>query len=473
VFKVLRDTCILLYALSLSMPITFLWVLLIAGITTSVVLAIVENRSLRAYVRDVQELLFAPLSPAIGAYALAVTVSGLFTGGVPEAFKSFVSLRGFVVYFWAYGAFRRAKWLKNGSVTCMLLLGSLAGFLAAFQQLTDFHPTAFRYLQGTGFLATPMTLSGVMQLLSLLAIGLLFGGAYRDARGFLSSPYFMTFALPGTLSGIIFASERSGWLGFVAGLIVSAASVQNRRRLANVAACVATLAIVAWLTIPVVKARIGGGDITHDPSFTFRMLVWDHALKVFYAHPLFGIGIRHFPIFPVPAVLVPMHAPVLDHAHSNYIHVLATLGLFGMACYLYMLWRIIMTAWSGFQISGEGVHFHSPASMASAETAIDPDEEPLSIINDDAEEDSTRASHPWTFEEGLSFGIMAGAIALMVSGLFEYNFGTGQIRLTQWFLLAMLAGQKREGRSPVSSERRNLTQPRESLPASIVTNSSR
>jgi O-antigen ligase len=434
VLSVLRTACILAYALSLSMPITVMWVILIVGISVSVAKAVLDNKGLRDYVKDCQSLIDAPLASAIGLFALAVTLSGLINGGIGEAIKSFVSLRGFLVYFWAYDAFRTQPSLKNRAVFCILLLGALAGFLSAFQQLTDFHTTAFKYLQGTGFLATPMTFSGIMQIFSLLAIGLLFGGAYKDAGGFLARPYFMFFLVLGNLSGIIFASERSGWLGFAAGLVVAAASLPNRRRLANVAACVATLAIVAWLTIPVVKARIDV-DITQDPSFTFRMLVWDHALKVFYGHPLFGVGIRHFPLFPVPAALVPTHAPVLDHAHSNYIHILATLGVFGVVCYFYLWWQIVLTAWQGFQSKAMA---NLPLQDDLDEISIDPDDETMPPPQPEGEPARAAVSHPWNFAEGLSFGIMAGAIALMVSGLFEYNFGTGQIRLTQWFVLAML-----------------------------------
>jgi O-antigen ligase len=407
------------------MPITLPWVILIIGVAISLARTVVENTDSGAYRRRIVSLLRSPLAGAIGAFAIAAVLSGFANGGFGEAFQSFVSLRGFVVYFWAYDAFHSVPLLKNRAVACLIFVGAMAGFWAAFQQLTGFHMGSFKYLQGTGFLATPMTFSGTMQIFSLLAIGLLFGGAYRQAGGLLSKPAFLGFSVIGNLVGMIFACERSGWLGFAGGLILAAASLPNRQRLANVAAGLTTLSVLAWLTIPVVKTRFVE-DWQHDPSLTFRILVWDHALKVFRAHPLFGIGIRRFPQLAVPASLAPEHAPVLDHAHSNYIHILATLGLFGFACYLYTWWQVIITAWRGFQMheSAEDLP-HDPEDIEETPTL-----ERSAAVNE---------SPAWNFDQGLSFGIMAGAIALMLSGLFEYNFGTGQIRLTQWFIFAMLA----------------------------------
>ena len=47
----------------------------------------------------------------------------------------------------------------------------------------------------------------------------------------------------------------------------------------------------------------------------------------------------------------------------------------------------------------------------------------------------------------IALGIAGGTIALMVSGLFEYNFGTAQVRLMQWFVLGMLI------KVPIDSDR--------------------
>jgi O-antigen ligase len=399
------------------MPITAPWVILIVGLVVSSASILAESRSVIGCFQRLRALKNAPLAKAIGVFASVIVISGWINGGLGEAFRSFVSLRGFVVYFWAYDAFQQSPHLKERAVLCLLTVGAFAGIWATFQQLTGFHNGTFKYLQGTGFLATPMTFSGTMQIFSLLAIGLLFGRAYRQAASLIKKTPIMLFTVVGNFLGMIFASERSGWLGFVAGIVIASASLPNRRRLANVAACVSTLAVAAWLTIPVVRTRFVN-DWQHDPSLTFRLLVWEHALRVFRNHPLFGVGIRHFPQLAVPPMLAPGHAPVLDHAHSNYIHILATLGVVGISGYLYMWWRVVYVSWHGFQ---------TPS----------PTDRDISVQDDRAGE-----SEPWIFNQGLSFGIMAGAIALLLAGLFEYNFGTGQIRLTQWFVFAMLASPR-------------------------------
>jgi hypothetical protein len=38
----------------------------------------------------------------------------------------------------------------------------------------------------------------------------------------------------------------------------------------------------------------------------------------------------------------------------------------------------------------------------------------------------------------IGMGLFGAAIALSVAGVFEYNFGTTQVRLAQWFLFGLL-----------------------------------
>jgi O-antigen ligase len=391
------------------MPITFAWVILIVGMISSVSLSVFQKTSLRAQILSLYGLGDAPLAKPIAIFGAVAFLSGLVNDGVGEAFKSVESLRGMLVYFWAYSAFSTTPRLREHALFLLLLIGSLAGYFATFQQLTGYHPGAFRYLQGTGFLATPMSFAGTMQLFSMLSFGLLVGGAYRRVRNPLSNGAVFAMVLLGTVSGVIFASERSAWIGFLTGLAVSAASL-SAVVFVRTLVLLPVVSTIVWFTVPVVRQRIAAlFNWQHDVSAQVRLGVWRHALVIFQHHPIFGVGIRKFPVFPVPQAVTPGHAPVLDHAHSNYLQLLATTGLCGLLAYLNLWWQAIRISLKTFRVRG------IPDGSGSGFFGFQ-----------------------WRFDQGLAFGIMAGIIALLSSGLFEYNFGTGQIRLTHFYILAML-----------------------------------
>jgi len=402
--------CIVAYAFSLSLPITFPWTILVIGVIVSLAISWIETPTLRGQIRFFQSLAEAPLTKALVIFAAVVGVSGLVNGGFTEAFKSLSALRGGLVYFWAHHAFKSEEGLRKNAVLSLLFLGALAGFIASIEQVTDSHPfSSFRYLQGTGFLATPMAFAGTMQIFSMLAFGLVIGQSFRKSGNLLSKPWVITLVALGNLAGLVFAGERSAWFGALAAVVICTAIFSHILFL-RTAIGAALITAISCALVPVVRGRLLAlVNWQSDVSAQVRLKVWGHALKVFEQHPLFGVGIRKFPPFPVPAAIAPGHAPVLDHAHSNYLQMLATAGIFGFISYLYLWFVVIRECLLRIGFSKEHESPHSRLFLLD-----------------------------WTFEQGLSFGIMTGAVALLISGLFEYNFGTGQIRLAQWFVLAML-----------------------------------
>src|SRR5262249_31950693 len=104
--------------------------------------------------------------------------------------------------------------------------------------------------------------------------------------------------------------------------------------------------------------------------------------------------------FDFPEAIVPGHSKDLNHAHNNYLHILATTGMFGLITYLW-LWLVVLTT----------------SVRTYKKVAGQPG-------------DGTHSS--------LALGVFGATVALMVAGIFEYNFGTAQLRLAQWFVLAML-----------------------------------
>jgi O-antigen ligase len=325
-------------------------------------------------------------------------VSGLANGGLKEAAASIGTLRTFIVYFWAYFVFRDRIDVKQQSVPSLLVLGAVAGLVATFQQLLNWHP-GYKYLQGTGFLSGPMAFAGVMQMFSLMAIALFATSTFKNLAGpFKNKSLYIPIAIANIL-GLLFASERSAWMGFFIGMLVIASQV-SLKLLSRLIAIGIVVAGVGWFAVPMVQARLLPLlDWQHEPSSMQRMEVWNSAIKQYKASTktqIIGVGPRKFEPIPI-------HGPnkeELDHAHSNYLQSLTTTGLIGLLVYLWLCFSSLRLAWQNY------------VRAKKTNGGLD---------------------------VGISLGILGGLISLLLAGIFEYNFGTGNVRLAQWFLLAMLS----------------------------------
>lgn len=403
---------VLLYALSLPLPITFPWILLILGIVIWSMIAALElcmekqTSGQRLFSGDKSRNL-PPLTWPIVLFLIAVTISAGVNGGFKEIWPSIFSFRGLIVYFWAYQAFARKPELISYSLQCLLLIGAAAGIWATIQQLTGFHPFTYNYLQGTGFLSGPMAFAGQMQIFSLLALSIFFLKGYQALWGPLRQR--LTFALItiANVMGVTFASERSAWLGAICGVVAISLLVSSRLFF-KTASVMLVGSGLGWFLIPVFQKRLLTlVDWYQDVSIRVRFKLWSEALNIFQLHPWFGTGILQFPRFHIPEALVPGRSTQLDHAHSNYLHILAATGLIGTVAYLWLCWSMLYLSWLNMGVLEQ-------SKVVLVHSKISPE------------------------TPGLSLGILGAMVSLMVAGIFEYNFGTGQVRLTQWFVLAML-----------------------------------
>jgi len=401
--QLLLEWIILLFAATLCFSITVSWVVLIAGL---VAWALV----LSCRIARKETVLTKPplLYPLVGMASIAFLI-GAIHGGIKEAGYTLMTLRPMICYFWAHDAFARNHRLQAFSIALLLSLAAVAGFWSTIQQICNFHPFGFQYLQGTGFLSGPMAFAGQMQLFSMVAIALLMRSGYRWLPWKFKTPPVFAVVTAGNVLGVVFASERSAWLGFAVGLAVISLMV-SRKLTAKLSAVAAVLCGLAWMFIPVFQTRLLPLlDWRHDVSTRARLIVWEKAWQVFLENPLFGCGVRNFPPVYIKEALVPGQADHLAHGHSNYLHILATTGICGFAVYIWLLFASFRLAW----IQAHAVRVRN-----------------------------FLIGRALAFKRSIGLGMFGALVSLSVSGIFEYNFGTGQVRLAEWFLLAMLVTTK-------------------------------
>jgi len=383
--------CIILAA-ALHISLTLSWVVLIAGIVVSL---------LRPNLIERLKLLGrAPLKWPLFAFFLAVILSTLVNGGANDYLNDvkqiFANLRSFVVYFYIYQAF--ASSVDNcpqKSLGTFLFVGALAGLYGSIQQIFNFHPFTYPYLQGTGFLQAPMPFAGLMQMTFFLSLGLLLKGGYTELPGLLKKKIFFAAIVIANFMGLFFSCERSAWLGMTLGIMAVTLRLSPRAFIKVFLTSFFAL-VIAWFCVPAVQKRLA--PLAHpetDVSVSARMKIWRRSADIFLGHQLVGIGPSHFPhITDIPEALVPGRSTELDHAHSNYMQILSTLGIVGFLAFLVLLAISLVVA--------------------------------LRLA----------AGVGWT--GGLGLGTFGALVSLMVAGIFEYNFGAGQVKLAQWFLIGAL-----------------------------------
>lgn len=413
---------ILAYAVAVYLPITYTWAVLIPGIVVWVLLVGLElagaagtqkrspDKSFREWMTSAPSLmavLKAPLALPFFVFSLTVLITAVISGGIGEL-KAAESLRAMLVYFVAYSAFSQRGDLLNRTLAVFLSMGAIAGVWGAIQQVFDFHPFGYKFLQGSGFINSPMAYAGQMEVVASLALALFLSGGFKQiSNGFVSKPFVFGLITAANLAGIFFASERSGWLGMLFS-VLTISYLQSRKMFLKCVVALTVVLAIAWFTVPVLQTRIvpllNGENIQKDVSVQARFIVWHKAIEVWQSSPIVGVGVRHFPKISMPgATAHESESSYLVHAHNNYLHILSTMGIIGLVSFLYLQIMMLIVAFKEWR----------------AKTSSDVAFEGL-------------------LRRGIGLGAIGGIVSLMVAGLFEYNFGTGHVRLIHWFVLGML-----------------------------------
>lgn len=139
--------------------------------------------------------------------------------------------------------------------------------------------------------------------------------------------------------------SRAAWLGACAGLVVTLtagwiATGPRRTSLRGLAGAAAVVAGVALLAITrigpgrAIAARLAGFFDIRAGSSASRLEIWRSALAMWHDRPWIGHGpdtfAMVFPRFQSPAYWRLEWGAVPEHAHSIYLHALATRGLMGL-----------------------------------------------------------------------------------------------------------------------------------------------
>jgi len=252
----------------------------------------------------------------------------------------------------------------------------------------------------TGFMGHWMTYSGLLMLALVLlaAYGLHTGWKWLS----LWIPAAAVLAL-----AIVLSQTRNAVLGAAAGTVVVlllGMALERKRRYGMFLAILVLGAASAWLLAPApMQQRFRSGLDPGDPNTRNRIELYGTSMRIIRDNPWFGVGPRNVKLEALKYRNANEFPDWLyQHMHNNVLQVAAETGLPGLT---FWLWFMLGLAWNSL-----GTYRH--ALSGSFPHGDQGRREAVSV--------ASAAAGSWA--------------ALMLAGMFEYNFGDSEVLMLFLFI---------------------------------------
>jgi len=245
----------------------------------------------------------------------------------------------------------------------------------------------------SGFMSHYMTYSGLLMLLLVML------AAYGACLSWKKHKWVIPLCL--LLSAPLFLSQtRSAWLGAVAGLAVIAALAWPRAS----AGLVGILVFVYLIAPAKYQQRLRSGWDPNDPNTRNRIELFQTSLRLIRDHPWFGVGpksvsteaLRYRGSHEFPDWMY-------QHMHNNFLQIAAERGIPGLVLWLWFMGQL---AWDASRVLGGSREGRAASNGEAAEARM------------------------------AAVAALGAWFALLVSGLFEYNFGDAEVLTLFLFIMS-------------------------------------
>lgn len=266
-------------------------------------------------------------------FILTMLLSALFSGDITYGLKRWADM-----WVWRLMPFviitccvKKEDCLKILKASC---LGISIGILCLIYQGVSGDGRA------AGFFGHPMTFAGYLcmylPLFLLGYFGNLFGVKYKYVSGIMF--------LAG-LAALIFNGTRGAWLAVVitSGILLLYYMFRSKR---NFIVGIVLISVCSGILVNNSAFMHRMSTITNNKyqSNSERLLMWNSAWNMFKDHPVFGVGLGQYKDNYQQKYISPKaKEPNLEHAHNNFMQMLAENGIVGflgfMAMFTYIIWH--------------------------------------------------------------------------------------------------------------------------------------
>lgn len=246
----------------------------------------------------------------------------------------------------------------------------------------------------SGFMSQWMTYSGLLMLVLVLLAAYALCQGSRTLLWVIPVIAFVSLAL-------IFSQTRSTWMGAVAGIFVLVL-LRRPRAIPGLLAMI----LVFYLLLPApIKQRLRSGMDPADPNTRNRIELFETSFRLIKDNPWLGVGPRNVK-YEALKYRGQNEFPdwMYQHMHNNFLQVAAETGIPGLILWLWLMTRL---AWDALQTYGRAKSGSYPEGEAVRKEIL-----------------------------MVSCGALGAWAALLVAGMFEYNFGDSEVLTLFLFIVS-------------------------------------
>lgn len=254
----------------------------------------------------------------------------------------------------------------------------------------------------SGFMGHWMTFSG------LLMLALVCTAAYGLHAG--RKWIFLWIPVAGALAlAILLSQTRNAAMGAFSGvfaLMVAALAWERRKRFIVIILCFILLPAAAYFVVPSsIRQRFQSGFDPADPNTRNRIELFDTSIRMIQDNPWFGVGPKNVK-FEALKYRSPNEFPdwMYQHMHNNFLQIASAMGIPGLALWL---WLMVRLAWDSMRT------YRYARSQAFT-------------LGEEARREATLVSS----------AALGCWFALVVAGMFEYNFGDSEVLTLFLFIMS-------------------------------------
>jgi O-antigen ligase len=265
----------------------------------------------------------------------------------------------------------------------IFLMGAVSAIAGLVQFISNPHRDALNRIKG--FMSIWMTYSGLLMLV-LVALA-----AYVLVFGWKKHPWVIPLGFV-VAAACYLSQTRSDWLGVCVALIVILLLSKRPRRVLWLLA----LLFALYLASPAgIQERLRSAWDLQDWTTRGRIELYGTALRLIRAHPLAGVGARVYEEALTYRGTREFEDYLYIHMHNNFLQIAAERGIPG---FILWLWFMVQLVWQASRVYR-----------------------------------SSRKSGEEYFAAVAAIGAW---IALLVAGMFEYNFGDSEVLTLFLFMMS-------------------------------------